>query len=79
MFRASVRGPYRSGNNHFPIQDFHLQETIQDQAGGFTLKTVATALKAHQDRYHSRCPIKWRGEALLAANAHAQFHCNCVR
>ena len=27
--------------------------------GNFTLKTVATALKDHQDRYHDKCPMKW--------------------
>jgi branched-chain amino acid transport system substrate-binding protein len=56
---ASVRGPYRYGNNHFPIQDFYLQEPVQDDEGNYTLKTAATALKAHQDRYHDRCPMKW--------------------
>jgi branched-chain amino acid transport system substrate-binding protein len=56
---ASVRGPYKYGNNHFPIQDFYLQEVIRDDSGSFTLKTVATALKAHQDRYHARCSMKW--------------------
>lgn len=56
---ASVRGQYRYGNNHFPIEDFYLQEVIKDEAGNFTLKTVATALKAHQDRYHANCPMKW--------------------
>jgi branched-chain amino acid transport system substrate-binding protein len=56
---ASVRGPYRYGNNHFPIQNFYLQETAKDADGTFTLKTVATALKDHQDRYHAQCAMKW--------------------
>jgi branched-chain amino acid transport system substrate-binding protein len=56
---ASVRGPYRYGNNHFPIQNFYLQETVKDADGAFTLKTVATALKDHQDRYHAQCTMKW--------------------
>jgi len=55
---ASVRGPYRYGNNHFPIQNFYLQETVKDADGAYTLKTVATALKDHQDRYHTQCPMK---------------------
>jgi branched-chain amino acid transport system substrate-binding protein len=55
---ASVRGPYRYGNNHFPIQNFYLQETVKDADGAYTLKTVATALKDHQDRYHAQCPMK---------------------
>jgi branched-chain amino acid transport system substrate-binding protein len=28
----SVRGPYKYGNNHFPIQNFYLQEAIKDRA-----------------------------------------------
>jgi branched-chain amino acid transport system substrate-binding protein len=56
---ASVRGPYRYGNNHFPIQNFYLQEAVKDADGVYTLRTVATALKDHQDRYHEQCPMKW--------------------
>jgi len=55
----SVRGPYKYGNNHFPIQNFYLQEMARDADGNDTLKTVAVALKDHQDRYHDRCPMKW--------------------
>ena len=56
---ASVRGPYKYGNNHFPIQNFYLQEAVAAPDGSYTLKTVATALTAHQDRYHDRCPMSW--------------------
>lgn len=56
---ASVRGKYRYGNNHFPIQNFYLEEAAKDADGNYTLKTVATVLKDHQDRYHDRCPMKW--------------------
>ena len=56
---ASVRGPYTYGNNHFPIQNFYLQEAIAGANGNYTLKSIATALTAHQDRYHDRCPMKW--------------------
>jgi branched-chain amino acid transport system substrate-binding protein len=55
---ASVRGPYKYGNNHFPIQNFYLQEAVKD-GGNFTLKTVALALKEHQDRYAGKCNMKW--------------------
>jgi branched-chain amino acid transport system substrate-binding protein len=55
----SVRGPYKYGNNHFPIQNFYLQEAVRDADGNDTLKTVGVALKDHQDRYHDRCPMKW--------------------
>ena len=55
---ASVRGPYRYGNNHFPIQNFYLQETVKKPDGSYEIKTVATILKDHQDRYHDKCPMK---------------------
>jgi branched-chain amino acid transport system substrate-binding protein len=55
----SVRGSYRYGNNHFPVENFYLQEAVRDNEGNFTLKTVATALNANQDVYHDRCPMKW--------------------
>jgi branched-chain amino acid transport system substrate-binding protein len=55
---ASVRGPYKYGNNNFPIQNFYLQEAVKTADGNYALKTVATALPAHQDRYHDRCPMK---------------------
>jgi branched-chain amino acid transport system substrate-binding protein len=56
---ASVRGPYRYGNNHFPIENFYLQEAIKTADGEYTLKTVATILKDDQDRYHAKCPMSW--------------------
>ena len=56
---ASVRGPYKYGNNHFPIQNFYLQETVKNADGTFGLKTVATILKDSQDLFHATCPMKW--------------------
>jgi branched-chain amino acid transport system substrate-binding protein len=55
---ASVRGPYKYGNNHFPIQNFYLQEPVKTADNSYALRTVATALAEHQDRYHDRCPMK---------------------
>lgn len=55
---SSVRGHYRYGNNHFPIQNFYLQEAVKDAGGNYTIKTTATILKDHQDRYHDQCPMK---------------------
>jgi len=55
---SSVRGPYRYGNNHFPIQNFYLQEAVKDADGGYSIKTVATIFENHQDRHHDRCPMK---------------------
>jgi branched-chain amino acid transport system substrate-binding protein len=56
---ASVRGPYRYGNNHFPIQNFYLQDVVKDADGNLTLKTVTTIVKDNQDQFHTRCPMKW--------------------
>ncbi len=55
----SVRGPYKYGNNHFPIQNFYLQDVVKDAEGNLTLKTVATIVKDSQDKHHDKCPMKW--------------------
>jgi branched-chain amino acid transport system substrate-binding protein len=55
----SVRGPYKYGNNHIPIQNFYLQDVVKDADGMLTLKTVATIVKDSQDRHHQKCPMKW--------------------
>ena len=52
------RAPYKYGNNHFPIQNFYLQEAVKTADDSYTLKTVATVFREHQDRYHDRCPMK---------------------
>jgi branched-chain amino acid transport system substrate-binding protein len=56
---ASVRGPYKYGNNQFPIQNFYLQDVVKDAEGNFTLKTVTTIVKDSQDQFHDKCPMKW--------------------
>jgi branched-chain amino acid transport system substrate-binding protein len=56
---ASVRGPYRYGNNHFPIQNFYLQDVVRDSGGNLTLKTVETIIENSQDQFHTQCPMKW--------------------
>ena len=56
---ASVRGPYKYGNNHFPIQNFYLQDVVKDAEGSLTLKTVATIVKDSQDQFHDKCAMKW--------------------
>jgi branched-chain amino acid transport system substrate-binding protein len=56
---ASVRGPYKYGNNHFPIQNFYLQNVVKDAEGNLTLKTVATIVENSQDKFHIQCQMKW--------------------
>ena len=55
----SVRGPYKYGNNHFPIQNFYLQDVVKDADGELVLKTVATIVKDSQDNFAAKCPMKW--------------------
>ena len=54
----SVRGPFKYGNNHIPIQNFYLQDVVKDADGQLALKTVATIVKDDQDRFHDKCPMK---------------------
>ena len=54
----SVRGNFKFGNNHIPIQDFYLQDAAKNPNGSFSLHTVATIVKDDQDRFHDRCPMK---------------------
>src|SRR3954453_8922758 len=55
----SLRGPFKYGNNHIPIQNFYLQDVVKDADGALTLKTVSTIVKDDQDRFHDKCPMKW--------------------
>jgi len=54
----SVRGGFKFGNNHMPIQNFYLQDVVKDAKGNFVLKTVATVVKDGQDDFHAKCPMK---------------------
>jgi branched-chain amino acid transport system substrate-binding protein len=54
----SVRGDFRFGNNHVPIQAFYLQDVVKDAQGDYVLKTVATIVKENQDAFHTKCPMK---------------------
>ena len=54
----SLRGSFKYGNNHIPIQNFYLQDVVKDADGMLSLKTVATIVKDDQDRFHDKCPMK---------------------
>jgi branched-chain amino acid transport system substrate-binding protein len=54
----SVRGSYRYGNNHFPIENFYLQNVVKGADGTLALKTAATIVTDNQDNYHDKCPMK---------------------
>ncbi|MDF0522631.1 ABC transporter substrate-binding protein [Bradyrhizobium yuanmingense] len=54
----SVRGAFKFGNNHIPIQNFYLQDVVKDSEGQLALKTVATIVENDQDRFHEKCKMK---------------------
>jgi branched-chain amino acid transport system substrate-binding protein len=54
----SLRGPFKYGNNHIPIQSYYLQDVVKDADGALSLKTVATIVRDNQDRFHDKCPMK---------------------
>jgi branched-chain amino acid transport system substrate-binding protein len=54
----SVRGNFRFGNNHIPIQNFYLQDAEKAADGEYKLHTVALIVKDDQDRFHDQCPMK---------------------
>src|SRR6201989_2143946 len=54
----SLRGPFKYGNNHIPVQNFYLQDVVKDADGALSLKTVATIVKDDQDRFHDKCTMK---------------------
>jgi branched-chain amino acid transport system substrate-binding protein len=53
----SVRGSFKFGNNHVPIENFYLQDVVKE-GDEYVLKTVATIVENYQDRFHDRCPMK---------------------
>jgi branched-chain amino acid transport system substrate-binding protein len=54
----SVRGGFKFGNNHIPIQNFYLQDATKSADGSYALHTVATIVKDDQDKFHDKCPMK---------------------
>src|SRR3984957_12983746 len=54
----SVRGNFKYGNNHIPIQNFYLQDAVKNADGSYSLRTVATIVKDDQDKFHDKCPMK---------------------
>jgi branched-chain amino acid transport system substrate-binding protein len=55
----SVRGDFKFGRNHIPIQNFYLQDVVKNAQGELALKTVATIVENDQDKHVDKCPMKW--------------------
>ncbi|UWQ52130.1 ABC transporter substrate-binding protein (plasmid) [Leisingera caerulea] len=52
----SVRGDFKFGDNHHPIQDIYVREVIKE-GDVYTNKIIATGLKDHADAYGSECKM----------------------
>jgi branched-chain amino acid transport system substrate-binding protein len=50
----SVRGNFKFGPNHIPIQNFYLQDAVK-QGDDYVLKTVATIVENDQDKHVGKC------------------------
>ncbi len=54
----SVRGEFKMGPNHFPIENFYLREVVADADGKWTTKVVRTVYEMNQDSHAKDCPMK---------------------
>lgn len=54
----SLRGNFRFGNNHFPIQDFYLAEAIKREDGKFETAIVQKIFTDYQDNYAAQCDME---------------------
>ena len=54
---ASVRGPYKYGHNHFPIQNFYLREVVKDASGKWVQHVKATVFKDLVDPFAVECKM----------------------
>ena len=52
----SVRGDFKFGSNHHPVQNIYVREVIQE-GDVFTNKIVATGLSNHADAYAAECKM----------------------
>jgi branched-chain amino acid transport system substrate-binding protein len=55
----NTRGKFRFNNNHFPVQNFYLQEVVKDADGNLTMKMVELVLADHKDLFAGKCTMKW--------------------
>ena len=50
----SVRGAFRFGPNHFPVQDLYVREVVKDDSGIYN-RTVKKVFSDHGDAYAAQC------------------------
>ena len=52
----SVRGAFKFGPNHHPIQNIYVREVIKE-GDVYTNKTLGVALENHADAYAAECKM----------------------
>ena len=53
----SVRGPFKFGRNHHPIQDLYAMRVVKDDSGNMDIKTISKVLTNHADAYGGECKL----------------------
>jgi len=54
----SVRGPWKFGTNHFPVQDYYSREVIKDDKGRITNKLGDKVFEKQVDAWAGECQMK---------------------
>jgi len=54
---AAVRGKFKFGHNHFPIQDVYLRRVEKTADGKIVNRTIGTVFKDHGDAYAGDCKM----------------------
>ena len=53
----SVRGPFKFGRNHFPIQNFYTRTVVRDSEDVWTTSLGEVVLQQHADVHASKCKM----------------------
>jgi branched-chain amino acid transport system substrate-binding protein len=51
----SVRGSFRFGNNHCPIQDYYVRQVVETANGKYGNRLSGKVFSSHQDAYAAEC------------------------
>ncbi len=53
----SVRGRFRFGRNHFPVQDYYIRQVVKTGDGSLVNRLRVRVFTDHGDAYADRCPM----------------------
>jgi branched-chain amino acid transport system substrate-binding protein len=56
----SLRGDFKFGNNHYPIQDFYVVEVAKREDGKYQTQILKKIFDDYQDTHASQCPMNWK-------------------